>query len=182
MELDFIPVVGRIKGGVQAATGRDLFTGADQSSLLDRGLNLGFAIGPEVAKVAVGAIGKVGGWALGAVRAGAEGADTAVRDSAILAERSGASAADAGADGGHSLSKDLAQACAIGYPNSFQYDTPVEIDNQGDTKAIGTIHIGDHVLAYNEQSGTTGVLFKLIVTPCSPRIRDSPLVEFNNPF
>ena len=39
--LDFVPGVGQAKWLAQGVTGKDLITGADQSSLLERGLNIG---------------------------------------------------------------------------------------------------------------------------------------------
>jgi hypothetical protein len=111
-----------------------------------------------VAKAAVGAVGKVGSWAIDAARGGGEGAEAVARDASVLASAEGGAnaAADASVDSSHSWN--LAQTCVVGgFPNSFQYDTPVEVNSQGDTKAIGTLHIGDQVLADGEQSGTTGI-------------------------
>jgi hypothetical protein len=173
MGLDFVPVVGDVKGVAEAATGRDLITGEELGDWRWFGL-LGLvglaelatarhvdeaadaarlASKADEASEAARAASKADE-AVDAARSAVKGAD-ALREASKLGE-----AADSGSDvvraaaRSRSLADEAAEVVAkFEQPCSFSANTPV-VTRSG-LQSISTIRTGDYVLAYDEWLGVS---------------------------
>jgi hypothetical protein len=142
-----MPVIGTVKGVVEAAVGHDLATGRVLSKE-ERALGLLFGVaalvpGMGAARLAV----REGKAAITEARV-AEG--IAAESKAITSEARGVEAAGQEAENaGRTIDTVVSDIRC-----SFSPDTPVATD-QGE-QPIGSLQVGDHVLAYDEKLGVTG--------------------------
>jgi hypothetical protein len=173
MGLDFVPVVGDVKGVAEAATGRDLITGEELGDWRWFGL-LGLVGLAELATVrhadeaadAARLAGKAdeaseaaraaskADEAVDAARSAARGAD-ALREAGKLGEAADSVSDTARAAArGRSLADEAAEVVAkFEQPCSFTADTLV-LTRSG-LKPISTIRTGEYVLAYDEWLGAS---------------------------
>lgn len=172
--LDAIPILGNLKMILEGIFGEDLITGAPLDGW-QRAISIGLGMLPLVSAWAEvsfgGATGSLDATAAniadhGLADAAAESEAAAVKygaDETVSELNGGVDAAGAeneAVSGGGSSSEGSfggsgeGDICSLA--DSFDANTPVETDGQGDTTPISNLKVGDHVLAYNQDTGATG--------------------------
>ena len=181
--LDFIPGFGEVKMFAEAVFGHDLITGRELSGW-DRVLS------------AIPLVGELGGALLegvdsalssansldGAANEATKLAEGDPEAAAQMAEKDSGGASEIGRTGteGASPSEGFdagagdtggdGATCSI---NSFSADTPIATDAQGDEKPISDVKVSDSVLAYDQQTNTTGVYtVTAIISNTDPVVTD----------